>query len=51
MAVLAPHVAYVIPHEGILHPERMQRPTDVTGCSTTLLHQHFARYVTMNSDN
>jgi len=39
MAVLAPHVAYVTPHEGILHPERMKRPTKVTRRPTTLLHQ------------
>jgi len=43
MTVLVPHVAYVIPHEGILHPERMQR--------TTLLHQQLPRYVTTNPDN
>jgi len=51
MAVLAPHVAYVIPHEGILHPERMQRPTDVTRCPTTLLHQQLSIYVTTNPEN
>jgi len=51
MTVLAPHVAYVIPHDASLHPERMQRPTDVTRCPTTLLHQHLARYVNINPDN
>jgi hypothetical protein len=51
MAVLAPHMTYEIPHVGILHPERMQRPTDITSRLTTLIHQQLARYVTTNQDN